>query len=171
MIIGAAAISLFPEVFRTFANYRMVIFGVAMILMMMFRPGGLWPRQARRHGGAGPAAAAVEAQCLRRCARPRKGQDGGARSSWKPVGSPRPSAGLTAVDSLDLRVHRGEISSLIGPNGAGKTTVFNVVTGIYRPEQRLGALPGERHHRAGSRTGSCSRGLRAHSRTSASSPT
>ena len=43
--------------------------------------------------------------------------------------------GLTAVDTLDLRVHRGEISSLIGPNGAGKTTVFNVVTGIYRPEQ------------------------------------
>jgi ABC-type branched-subunit amino acid transport system ATPase component len=42
--------------------------------------------------------------------------------------------GLKAVDSLDLRVHRGEISSLIGPNGAGKTTVFNVVTGIYRPE-------------------------------------
>ena len=43
--------------------------------------------------------------------------------------------GLTAVESLDLRVHRGEISSLIGPNGAGKTTVFNVVTGIYRPER------------------------------------
>ncbi|MGA2379720.1 MAG: ABC transporter ATP-binding protein [Spirochaetia bacterium] len=43
--------------------------------------------------------------------------------------------GLTAVESLDLRVHRGEISSLIGPNGAGKTTVFNVVTGIYTPER------------------------------------
>jgi ABC-type branched-subunit amino acid transport system ATPase component len=42
--------------------------------------------------------------------------------------------GLTAVSDFDLRVHRGEISSLIGPNGAGKTTVFNVVTGIYRPE-------------------------------------
>ncbi len=48
VIIGAAAISLFPEVFRSFASYRMVIFGLAMILMMMFRPGGLWPR---RRGG------------------------------------------------------------------------------------------------------------------------
>jgi branched-chain amino acid transport system permease protein len=48
VIIGAAAISLFPEIFRGFSNYRMVIFGVVMILMMMFRPGGLWPR---RRGG------------------------------------------------------------------------------------------------------------------------
>jgi ABC-type branched-subunit amino acid transport system ATPase component len=43
--------------------------------------------------------------------------------------------GLTAVASFDLEVRAGEICSLIGPNGAGKTTVFNVVTGIYRPER------------------------------------
>jgi len=42
--------------------------------------------------------------------------------------------GLIAVNSIDLKVHKGEILSLIGPNGAGNTTVFNTVTGIYRPE-------------------------------------
>jgi len=42
--------------------------------------------------------------------------------------------GLKAVSEFDLTVHKGEILSLIGPNGAGKTTVFNVVTGIYKPE-------------------------------------
>ena len=42
--------------------------------------------------------------------------------------------GLTAVNNFDSQVHKGEICSLIGPNGAGKTTVFNVVTGIYKPE-------------------------------------
>jgi len=42
--------------------------------------------------------------------------------------------GLTAVADFDADVRAGEIYSLIGPNGAGKTTVFNVVTGIYRPD-------------------------------------
>jgi ABC-type branched-subunit amino acid transport system ATPase component len=42
--------------------------------------------------------------------------------------------GLRVVDRLDLQVNEGEIVSLIGPNGAGKTTVFNLVTGIYRPD-------------------------------------
>lgn len=41
--------------------------------------------------------------------------------------------GLTAVDSVDFRVHRGEIMGLIGPNGAGKTTFFNCLTGLYLP--------------------------------------
>ncbi|MBN1636527.1 MAG: branched-chain amino acid ABC transporter permease [Deltaproteobacteria bacterium] len=45
VIIGAAFISLFPEVFRPFAMYRMLVFGMAMILMMMYRPGGAWPRK------------------------------------------------------------------------------------------------------------------------------
>lgn len=45
VLIGAAFISLFPEIFRPFAMYRMLIFGSAMILMMMFRPGGAWPRK------------------------------------------------------------------------------------------------------------------------------
>ncbi|MBN1931814.1 MAG: branched-chain amino acid ABC transporter permease [Desulfobacterales bacterium] len=45
VLIGAAAISLFPEIFRPFAMYRMLVFGGAMILMMVFRPGGIWPRK------------------------------------------------------------------------------------------------------------------------------
>ncbi|MCS7240280.1 MAG: ABC transporter ATP-binding protein [Candidatus Bipolaricaulota bacterium] len=43
--------------------------------------------------------------------------------------------GLVAVDRFDIAVRAFTIHSLIGPNGAGKTTVFNVITGIYRPEE------------------------------------
>ncbi len=42
--------------------------------------------------------------------------------------------GLRVTDGLSLHVEAGEIASLIGPNGAGKTTVFNLVTGLYRPD-------------------------------------
>jgi branched-chain amino acid transport system ATP-binding protein len=43
--------------------------------------------------------------------------------------------GLTVVNDLELHVNEGEIVSVIGPNGAGKTTVFNLVTGIYQPDE------------------------------------
>ena len=43
--------------------------------------------------------------------------------------------GLTAVSDYNLKLNAGEITGLIGPNGAGKTTIFNLITGIYRPEQ------------------------------------
>ena len=43
--------------------------------------------------------------------------------------------GLVAVDRVTFGVEEGEILALIGPNGAGKTTVFNLITGIYRPDE------------------------------------
>lgn len=43
-------------------------------------------------------------------------------------------AGLTAVSDFSLSMERGELVGLIGPNGAGKTTIFNLITGVYRPQ-------------------------------------
>jgi ABC-type branched-subunit amino acid transport system ATPase component len=51
--------------------------------------------------------------------------------------------GLTCLSALDLVVRRGEIVSVIGPNGAGKTTLFNVVTGVYPPDEGKIELFGE----------------------------
>ena len=42
--------------------------------------------------------------------------------------------GLAALGGVSFEVGEGEIFGLIGPNGAGKTTVFNVLTGLYRPD-------------------------------------
>jgi len=41
--------------------------------------------------------------------------------------------GLKAVSNLNFELHKGELLGLIGPNGAGKTTVFNLITGLLRP--------------------------------------
>jgi branched-chain amino acid transport system ATP-binding protein len=43
--------------------------------------------------------------------------------------------GLYALSGLDMHVNAGEIVSVIGPNGAGKSTMFNVVTGLYGPDE------------------------------------
>ena len=42
--------------------------------------------------------------------------------------------GLKAVSNVTFSVAEGSIFGLIGPNGAGKTTVFNLVTGVYKPD-------------------------------------
>jgi branched-chain amino acid transport system ATP-binding protein len=42
--------------------------------------------------------------------------------------------GLKAVQQFSLRLPAGALHGLIGPNGAGKTTVFNLLTGVYRPD-------------------------------------
>jgi branched-chain amino acid transport system ATP-binding protein len=42
--------------------------------------------------------------------------------------------GLYALSGLDMHVDESEIVSVIGPNGAGKSTMFNVVTGLYEPD-------------------------------------
>ena len=42
--------------------------------------------------------------------------------------------GLRAVNGFDISIEKGELYGLIGPNGAGKTTVFNLLTGVYKPD-------------------------------------
>lgn len=43
--------------------------------------------------------------------------------------------GLHAVDDFNISIKKGQLYGLIGPNGAGKTTVFNLLTGVYKPDE------------------------------------
>lgn len=50
--------------------------------------------------------------------------------------------GLRAVNAFDISIEKEELYGLIGPNGAGKTTVFNLLTGVYRPDSGKAVLDG-----------------------------
>ena len=50
--------------------------------------------------------------------------------------------GLKAVDDFSMEIKKGQLYGLIGPNGAGKTTVFNLLTGVYKPNQGIVKLDG-----------------------------
>jgi branched-chain amino acid transport system ATP-binding protein len=43
-------------------------------------------------------------------------------------------AGVRAIDGVSFTVGRHELFAVIGPNGAGKTSIFNVISGVYRPQ-------------------------------------
>lgn len=51
--------------------------------------------------------------------------------------------GLKAVNNFSISIEKGELYGLIGPNGAGKTTVFNLLTGVYKPDSGRIRLDGE----------------------------
>lgn len=51
--------------------------------------------------------------------------------------------GLRAVDGFNISIEKGQLYGLIGPNGAGKTTVFNMLTGVYKPNDGTILLDGK----------------------------
>lgn len=51
--------------------------------------------------------------------------------------------GLRAVDNFSITIEKGQLYGLIGPNGAGKTTIFNLLTGVYKPNVGTILLDGE----------------------------
>jgi len=108
-----------------------LIFGVILVLMMLFRREGLFPAVRR------VAALTPEQQA----ALPARGAT--VRLSWAEPTAPAHRApilavegltkrfgGVAAADRIDLVVPRGDLVSIIGPNGSGKTTLFNLVTGL-----------------------------------------
>lgn len=48
VLLGTALMFVVPQAFRGFAQYRYFVFGIAMVLIMVLRPQGIWPRMARR---------------------------------------------------------------------------------------------------------------------------
>jgi branched-chain amino acid transport system permease protein len=160
-ILGATTYTVLLELLRPLQVWRWVIGPLLLVLLMIFRPRGITglrespglvpaeeraeaiqaARQAILGGTHAPSAATPGASALR--ARPLPDPGGHREPLLRISGLSHAFGGLRAVADFNLDVRSGEIVGIIGPNGAGKTTVFNLVTGVYRPDSGSVIFQGE----------------------------
>jgi len=131
-VIGTALLVLLPEWLRFLKEVPglyLAIYGVAVILIVVFMPAGIWGFATQQIGRVrrlprGPAAAGELTLS----------QDEAAEAPALAVeGLSKHFGGLKAVDDIGFEVKRGGVHALIGPNGSGKTTTLNMLSGLYRP--------------------------------------
>lgn len=155
-------------------SWQAIIYGLALILLMMFRPEGLLPEGsglgsllrrltgragtssivAIRPPGALPAAnerlagdeLASEMALIRDAGDSGVAPTVGIASAVDIVrieDLAKHFGGIYAVNGVDLSLREHQITALIGPNGAGKTTIFNLITGVLKPDRGRVYLRGQ----------------------------
>ena len=149
-VLGALLLTVLPEYLRRYGDYEVPLYGLTLIVVMLFLPRGLAGLLERRPRAPAPGVL-VTAAPVRVSVAARGGRLLEVRGLTKFFG------GVRAVQDCSFEVHAEEIKAIIGPNGAGKTTLFNLITGVYAPSagevwlrgHRLNGLPGHAVARLG----------------------
>ena len=133
-LIGAAFLTIAPEMLQDAERFRLIIFGVIILATLYALPNGiagfllgLLPKEAQ-------AAPVPQRDATRPFAwtAPRSGASGVPVLSAS--GLAKAFGGIRALADVGLDVEAGKVHALIGPNGAGKTTLINILSGYYRPD-------------------------------------
>ena len=134
LILIPLAEMLHAELGHKIPGIQGVVFGMAIVLVMLLAPEGVLPKirdQLARRRGAGAARPPLD-QPVASAAATRRTPSGEILLRVSNVS--RSFGGLRAVQDVSFEVRKGEVLGIIGPNGAGKTTLFNVLNGFIRPD-------------------------------------
>lgn len=128
--LGTVLLILLPEWLRFLKEVYLAAYGLAVILIMVFMPEGIWGIAKAAWKRIWKTAPMVPHNIM-----PLNFDislsDSAPILQLKNV--QKHFGGVKAVDGIDIEVARGTVHALIGPNGSGKTTTLNVLNGIYKP--------------------------------------
>ncbi|MDO9426988.1 MAG: branched-chain amino acid ABC transporter ATP-binding protein/permease [Methylobacterium sp.] len=134
-LFGALVTVLLPETLSGLAEYRLLFFGLATLVVLWLVPAGLVGSVSRLIPRRTDAKATGETDLAGFL-----GERPGEALVVEAIGIR--FGGIQAAEGVSFTAAPGAVTSVIGPNGAGKTTVLNMVSGFYRPSAgaiRLGS--------------------------------
>ncbi len=143
MVLVPLAEGLNAELGNVLPGIQGVVYGVAIIVIILCAPEGVYWRvldRLNRNKKPEPRATVAAAPVVA-LLQPR-GTAGGDLLVLRGIGIS--FGGLRALDQVDLAVPPGGLYGIIGPNGAGKTTLFNVINGFLAPGSGTAEFAGEK---------------------------
>ena len=142
-VLGTALLTALPEALRFLKEWYLVLYGVGVILIIIFIPEGLASLGARWRKRTEPdskrAANAPNSNALPDSSHVSLpsvvSHDAHGKEPLLVVDSvTQRFGGLVALDGVSVSIMPGTIHAVIGPNGSGKTTFLNVLSGAYTPD-------------------------------------